>query len=82
MGMVTEAKKAEIHAEVHTLLKTFAKTLDKLPVKKTIKQEAVGLGMREEGARPSTPSGFRERMFANAPHKNNDFIIAEKGAWI
>jgi Asp-tRNA(Asn)/Glu-tRNA(Gln) amidotransferase C subunit len=82
MGMVTEAKKAEIHAEVHTLLKKFAKTLDKLPVKKTIKQEATGLGMREEGAKSNTSSEFKERMLANAPKTDCGCIVAEKGAWI
>lgn len=36
---------------------------------------------REENEGKESNSDFRERMFANAPRKNKDFILAEKKKW-
>ena len=77
--MVSEADKEAIRKEARTILERFGKTLEKLPSVKLAKSE--GNGVREELHGEVCDEDFRERMFDNAPNKQGDCIVAEKGAW-
>ncbi|MEK6896524.1 MAG: hypothetical protein AABX12_03650 [Nanoarchaeota archaeon] len=44
-------------------------------------EQVKGDGTRKEGDGLKGDEDFRERMFANAPNKSEDCIVAEKGAW-
>lgn len=79
-GMVSEARKEAIRKEARQILDGFAKTLGKVSAPKNYARIS-GFG-REEKAGLLGDEDFRRRMFANAPKKNEDCIIAEKGAWI
>ena len=73
--------KEQIEAQAKEIMETFAKALEKVEkkskevfhVERTITERVEGEGRLCEG--------FKERMLANAPRKNDDCIIAEKGAW-
>ena len=73
--------KEAIEKQAKDLLETFAKALEK--VEKESKEEFYvkrEISEREENSGEDC-KGFKELMLANAPKKNNDFIIAEKGGW-
>ena len=72
--------KEKIEAEAKKLLADFNKTLAKVKLKEKKANGELG-GFRKEGAGVKCEIGFRERMFANAPAKEGDFIIAEKKSW-
>ncbi len=77
--MVTETQKEAIRKEARKILDGFAKTLENVPkAKANVKERTLG---RKEGQGSECDSDFRTRIFANAPKKNKDFLIAEKGAW-
>ncbi|HLC54003.1 MAG TPA: hypothetical protein VJK07_00045 [Candidatus Nanoarchaeia archaeon] len=78
--MVTESQKEAIRKEAREILESFAKTLEKakVPAKK---EDVGGEGVRKEGNGMKCDDDFRKRMFENAPRKDKDCIIAEKGAW-
>jgi len=65
------------------LLDKFAKALEK--VEKEGKEEDSYVDReefeREEGEGNSSDNDFRKRILENAPNKDEDFIIAEKGKW-
>jgi hypothetical protein len=77
--MVTEQQKEAIRKEARTILDGFAKTLDKVTVSEHI--HLSGTNGRKEGFGVECDPDFRNRLFENAPKKNKDFLIAEKGAW-
>ncbi|MEN9626262.1 MAG: hypothetical protein RL557_590 [archaeon] len=71
----------QIEKQAKALLQTFAKALEK--VEKESQEESHierEINEREEGNGENTPE-FKNLLLANAPKKNDDFIIAEKGAW-
>ncbi len=72
--------KLEIKKEAKELLEKFSRTLGKVKFKEKALKEEFG-GMREEGEGLAGDSDFRERFFKNAPHKEGDFILAEKKKW-
>ena len=74
-----EAQKEAIRKEARLILEGFAKTLEKASAS-TSQDKAISSG-RKEGQGKGCEEDFRRRMFANAPKKNEDCIIAEKGAW-
>lgn len=77
--MLSEKETKAIRAEARALLQRFGATLDRV---KTIPASSRVAGpLREEGKGVSCDATFRELMFANAPHKNTDCIIAEKARW-
>ena len=75
---------ARIEKEAKELLDKFAKALEK--VEKESKSEEVSFVDREEVERKEKEgrnydSGFRKKILDNAPAKDDDFIIAERGSW-
>lgn len=93
---VSEKDKEEIKKQAKEIMDKFSeklsnvseKTFDPLIDRKEFEREE-----RIENSQSSTKnvgrevkgkeanSDFRERMFANAPRKNKDFILAEKKKW-
>lgn len=78
--MAAETDTEGIRKEARMILDRFAKALDKVPeTAENIGNE--GSGVREEGAGNKQDDDFRNRMFANAPRKDGDCILAEKASW-
>lgn len=75
-----EKKKAEVEKEARAILDKFGKALSKVKLKEKKGKEGLS-GFRKEGTGDKENRNFRERMFANAPKKEGDFIIAEKKKW-
>ena len=81
---LSDVEKKEIEEKSKKLILEFGDTLEKLP---NIKETYVD---REEFEREEASGGkdvghdntFRDLMFENAPNKNSDNIIAEKGKWV
>lgn len=75
-----EKKRLEIEKQARKVLDDFGKSLGKIKLKE--KRESGELsGIRKEGSGRASDSGFRERMFGNAPKKEGDFLIAETKSW-
>ena len=76
---VSEEEREEIRKQAKRIINDFSKKLDE--VKGEIKDNGKNgdNSGREEGGK--TAEIDRETMFENAPKKNKDFIIAEKGEW-
>ena len=73
-------KKKEIEKQAREILDKFGKALGKIK----LKDGKIGSGLsgfRKEGTGDKENKDFRERMFANAPKKEGDFILAEKKKW-
>ncbi|MBU2503785.1 MAG: hypothetical protein KJ879_01910 [Nanoarchaeota archaeon] len=81
---VSEKEKEEIRKEAERIMSGFSKKLEK------VKGNVKDLGSRT----PTGPENFeraenseesceidRDIMFSNAPNKNKDSIVAEKGDW-
>ncbi|MBI3334432.1 hypothetical protein HYZ97_03010 [Candidatus Pacearchaeota archaeon] len=80
--MHSDAERMSIQKKAQKLLHMFAESLKKvtLPRKKTLTDELSGF-RNEQERDVHAQTGFRERMFANAPKKNKDNILAEKKLW-
>ena len=69
----------KIRKQAKQIMDEFMKALEK------VKQEELiyGLEKKKSTREPEKPdeSGFRERMFRNAPKKKGDHIIAERKHW-
>ena len=78
---VSEKEKEEIRKQAKKIMDDFS---DKLA---SVKLEGLDVGIerevceREENFGKCDENFSREIMFENAPCKNDDFIIAEKGGW-
>jgi len=80
--VVSEKEKEEIKAKAKEIMDSFSRKLE--PVSGKIKEEPFverEQGERIEGEGEESDGDFREIMFSNAPKKDKDFIIAEKGEW-
>ncbi len=80
-GKISDKEKEEIKKKAKSIMDDFSKKLSKID--KSV-EDSSGLEYkefeREEGE--SCESDLdREIMFENAPNKNKDFIIGEKGKW-
>jgi Asp-tRNA(Asn)/Glu-tRNA(Gln) amidotransferase C subunit len=75
-----EQQKEAIRKQAEKILDKFGKSLESVKLKEKKTDNKVG-GFRKEGKGIITNPEFRKRMFANAPDKNDDFIIAEKKSW-
>lgn len=75
-----EVKREEIRAQAKKILEDFSKSLDKVKISEKAEKGELG-GFREEGATLTGNEKFRKQMFANAPAKDGDFIIAESKKW-
>ena len=75
---VSEKEKEEIKKQAKCIINNFSKKLSKVgKIQEPVVEREKG--EREEGMRCNEID--REIMFENAPAKNKDFIIAEKGEW-
>ena len=78
---VSEKEKEEIRKKTKEILDDFSRQLsavEKLAGESLIERKEFE---RKEGTVKPDESFSREIMFRNAPDKNDDFIIAEKGEW-
>lgn len=77
---LSDAEKKAIEQKAKNTILEFGKTLEKLPKM----QEAVverNIFQREETQPWPQNSEFKKAILKNAPNKDSDCIIAEKGAW-
>lgn len=75
---VSEKEREEIKKQAKEIMDSFSGKLDKVGKveESLIEREECE---RQEGGRPMNLD--REIMFENAPNKNKDFIVAERGGW-
>lgn len=78
--MLSEKEQEEIRYEAKEILDNFASALERVKIKEKGLKRDVG-GFREEKSGEGGDSGFRERVFENAPRKEGNCIIAEKKKW-
>lgn len=78
--MISDKEREEIRLQAKGILDNFAASLEKVKIKKEKIKKPYG-GYRKEGIGQKGNEDFRERMFANAPSKEGDCIIAEKKKW-
>lgn len=73
-------KEEEIKQEAKEVLDKFAEALSKVD-----EESEEGFVDREDFERIEGEgkicNGFKEKLLKNAPNKDKDFIIAEKGSW-
>jgi predicted Asp-tRNA(Asn)/Glu-tRNA(Gln) amidotransferase subunit C len=74
--------KEKIRRESKNLLDKFANVLEKVEKEKDVDFHVEMKEFeRKEGDGKEPDSDFRGRMLENAPEKDSDLIIAEKGRW-
>jgi len=78
---LSELEKKEIEKKAKKVMEDFAKTLEKLPARKEgiVEREVFE---REENNLFESDKDFRMIMLENAPKKEDNCIIGEKGAWV
>jgi|TARA_B100000315_G_C14312636_1_gene467104 Asp-tRNA(Asn)/Glu-tRNA(Gln) amidotransferase C subunit len=78
---VSEEEKEDIKKQAKSIMENFSEKLskvdDKIP-EPLIERDDFE---RVEGEGKDSDSDFKERIFENAPRKNNDFILSEKKKW-
>ncbi len=77
---VSEEEKEKIKEQAKRIIEDFSKKLSR--IEKEAKEPLIERKEceRQEG-KGKEDSFSRKTMFKNAPNKNDDFIIAEKGEW-
>ncbi|MFH1290334.1 MAG: hypothetical protein ABIH92_02905 [Nanoarchaeota archaeon] len=73
-------QESQIQQEARKILDKFAKALEKVEIKEKKLKRAVS-GFREEKHGEDCDPEFRKKMFENAPHTKEDFLVAEKKTW-
>lgn len=78
---VSDGEKGKIKEQAKKIIDDFSKKLSKLD--KETKEPLIEAKEfeRQEGKNKRDESFSRKKMFENAPEKNDDFIVAEKGDW-
>lgn len=76
---LSDKEKEEIRNQVNSILKSFSEKLSKIKSDEGESFVERKNSEREENGTPEEIS--RKIMFENAPEKNDDFIIGEKGKW-
>jgi len=76
---VTQEEKNQIKQEAKSLLNEFATKLQKIKAKEGHFEN--NSGTREEGSGWKTDKEFLSTTLSNAPFVEENFIVAEKGAW-
>lgn len=77
---VSEKEKEEIKKQAKAIMDSFSEKLSKIDKKiESFIERKKGERKEKEGKYDENFS--KEIMFENAPEKNKDFIIAEKGKW-
>ena len=74
-----DKQKENLRQEARKLMDDFAKTLESVKLKE--KKGKTELGGFREKSEMKADTGFKKRMFENAPVKNDDYLIAEKKKW-
>ena len=69
----------KVEKEAKEILDKFAKALEKVKTKDENFYIERDEFERNEGS--NSCNGFKSKLLGNAPEKDDDFIIAEKGAW-
>ena len=82
LNMVVD--RIQVEREAKEILDKFAATLEKVEKEKGeddsyVERDEFEREEKEENC--CTDNRFKERILENAPSKDNDFIIAEKGSW-
>ena len=75
-----DKEREAIGKQAEKLLEKFGKSLESVKLKEKEVRKVEG-GFRVEGNGNTPNLEFRKRMFANAPQKNEDSILAEKKSW-
>jgi hypothetical protein len=73
--------KKKIQRDAKGILDRFMKALDKSKIIEGEYFVERDKFEREEGKTGECTLDFKAKMLGNAPNKDDDFIIAEKGAW-
>ena len=73
--------KNKIEKEAKGILDKFAKALDKVKSNDGAFYVDRDEFERDEGETGECEEGFKSKLLANAPRKDDDFVIAEKGSW-
>lgn len=76
---VTQEEKDQIKKDSKSLLTEFASKLVHISAKEVHTENE--LGTRQEGSGWKTDEEFKSTTLANAPFVEDNFLIAEKGAW-
>lgn len=85
---LSEKDKEEIKKQVAVILDSFSKKLSQID--REIKEQAIEreeyvrkekINQKEPSKKENMPNFSRQKMFENAPDKNEDSIIAEKKKW-
>jgi predicted Asp-tRNA(Asn)/Glu-tRNA(Gln) amidotransferase subunit C len=74
--------KKKVEKEAKEILDKFAKALGRVGEKdKQFFVDREEFEREESGGEGVCDESFKERLLDNAPRKNSDFVIAEKGEW-
>ncbi|PIO07665.1 hypothetical protein COU59_03080 [Candidatus Pacearchaeota archaeon CG10_big_fil_rev_8_21_14_0_10_34_12] len=78
---VSEKEKEEIRKQAKEIMDKFSEKIEKIG--KNVPESFIERNEfeREERSGEEPDEDFRERVFANAPRKNKDFILGEKKGW-
>jgi len=76
---VTQEEKDQIKQDSKRLLTEFASKLSKISAPENHLEN--GNGTRQEGTGWETDEEFKNTTLANAPFVEDNFLVAEKGAW-
>ena len=79
---VSEGEKKQIEEKAKKIMLDFGKTLEKLPKVKEAVVERESFMRDESKEKCGSDLDFRKIMFDNAPNKEGDCIVAEKGKWV
>lgn len=71
----------KVRADARTILDKFGAQLESIKVSSNYHKETKDLGTRKEKKANVCDSGFRAIMFKNAPKKDEEYLILEKGSW-
>ncbi len=72
----------KVRVEARTILDKFGKQLENIKISPHLIKKSSETGVRDEKNGESCDSNFKTIMFKNAPKKDDECIILEKGAWI
>jgi len=75
---VSEEEKESIKKQAKKIIDDFSKKIEKMELGEGFVSRKV---QTREETKVECDKDFRKRVFANAPKKEGDFIIAEKGSW-
>ena len=79
MTKISEKEREMVREESRTFLNEFSRKLEK--IKGSLDEYENSSESRDEEEGWESDQEFKEAVFQNAPFIENDFIIAEKGAW-